>query len=254
MEKPPYTNQYRNNNIEHPLDADMFPIKKQIAVFIIGWFGLHVIATVIQLLLFGANIIIGNDKTFNVSILTNFIGYIALCTTLLLVSNKDLIKLTPSFKKYKSYIAGVVCFLSILAFSYLYALFLYALNIKTTENSNQSSINDVQSKYFFASLIIFGIIAPICEEFTYRVGLFSLCKRRSKALAYIVPPLIFALIHFNFDLSSTKAFVNELLNLPHYIFAGLAFSFTYDKFGFAGSVSAHIINNVLSLTILSQIL
>ena len=254
MEKPSYTNQYRNSNIENPIGPEMFPIRKQIILFVVGWFGLQIIATVIQYLLVGANVIIGNKQNYNLSILTNALGYIALCTTLLLISNKDLIRLTPSFKKYKSYIAGIVCFLSILAFSYVYSLLLYVLKINTTENANQTSLDNVSAKYFFTSLIVFGIIAPICEELTYRVGLFSLCRRRSKTFAYIVPPLVFALIHFNLDLSSTKAFLNEVLNLPHYIFAGLAFSFTYDKFGFAGSVSAHIINNVLSLTIFTLIL
>lgn len=254
MEKPNYTNQYRNSNIEHPIDANMFPIRKQIALFIVGWFGLHVIATLIQFLLMGANIIIGNKETYNLSILTNAIGYIALCAILLLISNKNLVKLTKSFKRYQSYIAGAVCFLAILVFSNLYGNFLNIVGIKATENANQESLDNINATYHLTSIIIFGLIAPICEELTYRVGLFSFCKRKATWFAYLITILVFAFIHFNLDFSSVKAFTNELLNLPYYMFAGFAFCFTYDKFGFAGSLFAHTINNVLSFTVFTKLL
>ncbi len=254
MEKPRFTNGYRNSNIEHPIDADMFPIKKQIALFTIGWFGLNVLATLIQFILVGANKIIGNSDTYNLSILTNTIGYIALCVILVLVANKDLVKLTPSFKKVKPYIAGLICFGAIFAFNVLYGNLINLLGIKATSNANQEALDNAAAKYTMTSIVLFGIIAPICEELTYRVGLFSLCKRRSNVFAYIVSTLIFAFIHFNLDLSSTKAFVNELLNLPYYMFAGFIFALTYDKFGLAGSLTAHIVNNVLSFTVFTQLL
>ncbi|MBP5694703.1 MAG: CPBP family intramembrane metalloprotease, partial [Bacilli bacterium] len=100
--------------------------------------------------------------------------------------------------------------------------------------------------YPITCLFIFGLIGPICEEITYRVGLFSLLKRKNRALAYLVTIAVFALIHFNFS-NDPATLLNEIINLPYYMFAAFAFSFAFDKFGFAASATAHISNNLISL-------
>ena len=40
---------------------------------------------------------------------------------------------------------------------------------------------------------------------------------------------------------------NELANLPVYLFSGFMFALAYDKFGFSGSASAHITNNLFAV-------
>ena len=138
------------------------------------------------------------------------------------------------------------------AFNALYSTFLQLIKVTSSDNANEASLQSLQDIYPLTCLIIFGIIGPICEEMTYRVGLFSLFKRKNKVVAYVVTIAVFALIHFNFSLDP-DTLVNELLNLPYYMFAAAAFSFTYDKFGFAGSVTAHISNNLLSLFLVKAI-
>ncbi|MBQ0009374.1 MAG: CPBP family intramembrane metalloprotease, partial [Firmicutes bacterium] len=142
------------------------------------------------------------------------------------------------------YIAGVVCFVAILFLGNIYSMILNVAGVKIVNNDNQQAINVTSQNFTLTSMVIFGILGPICEEITYRVGLFSFLKRISKWLAYPVVVLVFALIHFNFSASSLT---NELLNLPYYLLAGFALTFTYDKFGFAGSTIAHVLNNVISL-------
>ena len=43
------------------------------------------------------------------------------------------------------------------------------------------------------------------------------------------------------------SFINELINLPPYVFAGLTFTFLFEKFGFGCGLFAHILNNVYSI-------
>jgi membrane protease YdiL (CAAX protease family) len=254
MERPKINSSNRNNSLGSTDFDSMFPANKQLLLFVTGWFIIKIFAAIVQAILMGSNLAIGNAKTYNVSVLTNFLAYMATLATIIAVCNNDLKRVFGSFTKYQSYIAGAACFIIILIFSNLYGNFIKILNLPTAENTNQAAIESNSAAYPFSSIIIFGLFAPICEEFTYRVGLFDFFKRRSRALAYTISVIVFALIHFTFDFSSTTAFLVELINLPFYIFAGLAFTFTYEKFGLAGSLTAHAINNVLSLTIFSVLL
>lgn len=113
-------------------------------------------------------------------------------------------------------------------------------------NQNQSNISDVLSAYPAVGLLVMGIIGPIVEEMTYRVGLYSFLRRLNLYVAIIVSSLIFALIHFNFK---TDDFVNELLNLPSYIVAGVILAIAYERHGPATSMTAHIVYNLTSLTL-----
>ena len=83
-------------------------------------------------------------------------------------------------------------------------------------NDNENAIDSITNAYPLLSLLVFGIMGPVVEEFTYRVGLFSFIRRFNRPAAYIITIAIFALIHFNFQ--STNI-VNELINLPSYIVA-----------------------------------
>ena len=239
--------------------SPMLPAVKQIILFAVGWLGFQVFATSIQLVatsfikLSGITIL---SQGF--SMVINSICYIGLIIALALIANKDLLKLVPSFKQWQSYIAGLICFASIIVFSMTYGSIIEYLKeievikIPTGDNANQTAIVSLEKLFPFTSLIVFGFIGPICEELTYRTGLFSLLRRKNKFLAYFVTIILFAFIHFNYS-NDTATLLNELLQLPHYMFAAFAFSFTYDKFGFAGSVSAHITNNVFSLLFVSLI-
>ena len=67
--------------------------------------------------------------------------------------------------------------------------------------------------------------------------------RNSAARALRRPAsVVFGLIHMK-DFSS----LNEWLNFPDYLFAGLILSFVYHRFGFEGSVAAHVLNNLIAV-------
>lgn len=242
----------KNSNIER--NEEQFPVKKQILLFGLGWLGFQVVASIIQIIVFisfsSVNSGITAKEVFSrldVSMLVNSLSYIFLLAGMLFLSNVDLKKLLPSFKRYQSIIAGIVCFLVIMAFAFAYNFFLDLIKVNISDNVNETGIKDITEVYPVLCVFIFGIIGPICEELTYRVGLFSAIKRKSTVYAYVVTIIVFTLIHFNLDMDNI---VNELLNIPFYAFAAFALSYTYDKYGFAGSVTAHLLNNLFSLVLI----
>lgn len=223
-------------------NIQMISWPKQLSLFLMGLAGFNLLAVLVSLIMLRFDV--SNLDRVLVNMLLNAICYTILFIVLFAIINVDIKKLLKSFGKWEPYIAGLCCCVIMLLFQILYTSILINCGVNFGNNANQGEINATSNSYPLLSFIIFGLIGPVCEELTYRVGLFSFMKRISKWLAYPVTILIFALIHFDF---SGANLVNELINLPIYIFAGFAFSYTYDKFGFAGSTFAHILNNVISL-------
>ena len=243
--------------------SKMIPAVKQLITFLAGWIGFRIVATFIQMIFIFVGRATGESSAeilgrFETSMIINSFCYISLLIALLLIINLDVVKLLKSFKQWQSYLAGAICLISIFAFNYIYGITINVLkefgiiNIPVSDNVNEASLQSLQDVYPITCLFVFGLVGPICEELTYRVGLFSLLRRKNRAFAYWITILVFALIHFNFSTNPTTL-LNELLNLPYYMFAAFAFSFTYEKFGFAASVSAHIANNVISLFLVSVV-
>ncbi len=218
---------------------------RQVALFLTGWLGFQLMAMLLQFIFLAIFKYIPDTTNSLFNMTVNCTAYALLFTALLFIVTplafKDLLK---GFKKLTPYVAGIACLVAILSFNFVYGIILSFIKVPVSDNVNEQNIETMTKMYFLPSLIFFGIIGPVCEELTYRVGLFSLGARKSKFLGYIITIVVFAFIHFNFEPDSL---VNELLNLPYYAFAALAFSFTYDKFGFAGSVTGHILNNLLSI-------
>ena len=243
--------------------SQMIPAFKQLITFLVGWIGFRIFATFMQMIFIFVARATGESPNavlsqFGTSMVINSICYIGLLIALTLIINFDLIKLLKSFKQWQSYLAGVICLVAIFAFNYAYGVTINILkefkiiNIPVSDNANEASLQSLQDVYPITCLFIFGIVGPICEELKYRVGLFSLLKRKNRAFAYWITIAVFALIHFNFSTNPTTL-LNEILNLPYYMFAAFAFSFTYEKFGLAGSLTAHLLNNVVSLFLVSAI-
>ncbi len=113
-----------------------------------------------------------------------------------------------------------------------------------TPNENEEAINNAALSLPLLTCLMTIIFAPVTEEIGYRFGIFGGIHQYNRWLAYIVTSLIFALIHTNFD---TGNFVNELLNLPSYIFAGAWLCFTYERSGsIVTSITAHMTNNLVA--------
>lgn len=228
---------------------------KHIVFSIIGLVGLIVLNLIISLILrlYASNVYpnAAEYKQFltssTASMILNGASYLILFVIFIILSAGDSDEFFKSFKGWKPYVASLVGFAAILSFNVMYNSFLSIAGAKISDNANESALNAVVKSFPIASLLIFGIIGPICEELTYRVGLFTLLSKVHVALAYVVTIIVFTLIHFDFEAFGTDAIINELLNIPFYAFAGTTFCFLYHKFGFASSVAAHVTNNVFSL-------
>ena len=224
------------------------PFWKQLTIFAIGLFGIQLAALLAQIIIIFVAKNNGLDvkvlaEDVNVNAWINFSIYLFIFIIFLLVLKKDCIKLLKTFKHWSVPVSAIAGYIAIIVFNVTYNIILQLIGVKISDNANENSIQEIVKIYPILSIIIFGVIGPICEELTYRVGLFSALKRVHIALAYTVTIIVFALIHFDF---TSANMANELLNLPYYLFAATVFSVLYHKFGFASSLSAHITNNVLS--------
>ena len=107
-------------------------------------------------------------------------------------------------------------------------------------NTNQSIAESMILNYPIFALILVIILGPVCEELTYRVGLYSFLRRINKVLAIVVTTIIFAFIHFDF---TSENIIAELWSLPSYISCGLILAIAYEHRGPACSITAHIVYN-----------
>ena len=111
-------------------------------------------------------------------------------------------------------------------------------------NNNQSAaISMIENYPIFAGLII-CLMGPICEELTYRVGLYSFFRRINKVLAFVVTIIVFALIHFDF---MAEDMIGELWSLPSYLACGAVLTIAYDHRGPACSITAHVVYNSIAM-------
>ena len=246
-----------NNNRNHNSITSnelMLPASRQVLLFLIGWLGLSIIST------FFSNYFLGEfSRLFGVeeSIISANVGlypelsfsinkatYITLFLLLIIL-------LIPSYKlvfqnlgKWKNYLKGFAFGIILIVLNILYSMLISSLGFET--NDNQKSLIEIISVDSITSLIVLGIIGPICEELTYRVGLLSLFNRLgSKWLPLFMSTVVFALIHFNF---LSKDLLIEFVNLPSYLIAGFVLSLAYKKGGLPSSMVAHVMNNVLSIS------
>ena len=228
------------------------PIWKQATLFGIGFLGFQIFALFLQLIIELVNL--RNFQTseelavfmnsVKVSAAINFTSYFVVLIALLLVLNKDNLRITNCFKDWKVFVGAVIGVAAIYAFNIFYGLILQVLGVDVSSNDNQSQLEYIIAYYPLLSTLVFGIIGPICEELTYRVGLYTLTRRINKYVGFAITIVVFTLIHFDY---LSENIVNELLNIPYYAFAAFTFTFLYEKLGFGASVVSHSINNLISV-------
>lgn len=174
----------------------------------------------------------------------NLLTYISLFVFAILITWVALPPLISEFGKLNRWGKGLGYGFVVLFIGIMLGILYDALHITLDDNLNQSTINSLVVERPFLSFITFVFLGPIVEEFTYRLGLFTYLARRSRLLAYVLTLSLFGLIHFNF---TNTDLINELLNLPFYLSAGLFFCYVYEKEGFAVVTLAHITNNLISI-------
>ena len=212
-------------------------LPKLISLFAIGFVGLIVISFTIGLFLYFADI----DEGFKTGI-TNFITYGILLIIFALVINKDVKLFKDDFKKWTSYLMGLAIAILLIAFSIIYANIINLFRHYEVSD-NETSLRSIINVMPVLSIIFFCFIGPVCEELTYRVGLFNIFAKR-KWLGYLIAILVFAFAHFSFFGSDI---IGELINLPVYLLSAFALTFAYDKFGLSASLTAHTINNLYAI-------
>lgn len=115
------------------------------------------------------------------------------------------------------------------------------------ENTNQNAAVDIVNNYPILAFFVIVIIGPICEEMTYRVGLYSFLRRINVFLAFAITSIVFALIHFDFEASNMA---NELSSLPTYLACGFLLSLAYERHGPACSITAHMLYNLTAFLVM----
>ncbi len=225
-------------------NALIVPFWMQIVLFFVGWLGFQILAIILTLITKNISMEEAQREAFLTFTAYGLLGLILAATQI------------SQFKKYgkqaKNWLApilGLAGFGAIMLFNMSYNIFLQLTRLVVSDNANETAINSITVTYPLLSVLIIGIIGPMCEEFTYRVGLFGFFRRINKYLAYAITIVVFALIHFDFGSFAVggQTLVNELLNLPFYMAAAFVFTFLFEKVGFFGSLAAHVTNNLFSV-------
>lgn len=228
------------------------PNSRHVLSFIVGWIGLDFIAIfvrfVIKLILTNqyANDTVLVDNALDsaqIQMILNFVSYFLLFVCLTALCFPYLRMLIKDFKKIRPYVVGVVYGFLLIAAGSALGIIYKVLGIQTTDNANEEAVVAMMKASPLLSVLAFVIAGPLCEEITYRLGLFTLLRKYNRFLAYVVVVIFFGLIHFSF---TSTAIVNELLNLPYYMMAGAILSYAYEREGLATSMVAHVTNNLIS--------
>ena len=150
------------------------------------------------------------------------------------------------YTRYQDYLFGGAYALGLI-FLGLIISFIMTIFQQTGNNTNQNAAIDIAKNYPIFGFFILCLLGPICEEMTYRAGLYSFFRRINKYLAMAVTIIVFALIHFDF---LAEDMVTELVSLPSYLSAGLLLTIAYEHRGPACSMTAHILYNIFAFALM----
>jgi len=243
-----------NRSTNLPSGEPQPAITRQLLLFGVGWLGLNGIALVVSLLIRSYLATIYTDpvalaaalRHISFSASVNVISYVILLAVLGIMAFDTTKRMLASFYRLSNFVKGLgyggLVLLAGMTLNVIYLVF----KIQLSDNANESTITTIMKNYPLFSFIAFVIAGPICEELTYRLGLFGLLNRVNRYVAYGITFVFFGLIHFDFE---TTNLINELLNLPFYLIAGLLFCYIYEKEGLAVATYAHITNNLASFIV-----
>ena len=219
----------------------------RLIVFLIGFVGIYVIGFAIEVLvlIIRPEFLDSNSDSYiyGVSLINTF-QYLILLGVFIFFLWPRLFTLIQRFKNWKHLIIGLGFGGLVIGMTILYNIIISQF-IELPENANETIAEGIILENPVISFFVLGLVGPICEELTYRFGLFGLLKKKNRLLAYMVTALVFGIIHFDF----TGDLVVELLNLPIYMISGALFSVAYDLCGFEGSLTAHVTNNIYAVII-----
>lgn len=214
---------------------------KSLTFFIVGFLFIKVIALIFQLIGQNGGWYFIASGTYSGAI--NFASYFVTLGIIFLILSNNSNQFFKEFANKWTWIYGLgFGFLLMIASSAVTAF----MNLfqQVGENANESAIDSITTSFPVLSVIVFGLLGPICEEFTFRVGLFSFLKKYNRIAAYLGTAIVFGFLHFTFNPSTI---ITELINLPSYIVAGLLLCYFYDYKGIGASTVAHMTNNLFAI-------
>lgn len=176
-------------------------------------------------------------------ILTEVVTYVILFSLLGYLAFKSKKYFIDNLKNPKNYLYGVLIGAAVIVAEIIISTLISSIYQPET-NANQTMVNDLTTNYPTLMIITTVIIGPICEELTYRVGLYELLRQKNEVFGFIVSGLIFAFVHIGF---TDTTFLTEITAFPVYLTIAYLFNLAYKKYGLAGSVTAHAITNLVSM-------
>ena len=233
---------YLNRQINDKI-AFMHPVA-QLGLFLGGfsYAGMLIIQIIVAILIQG---ILPEKTAFEAGVIS--------CTYILMLAGLwyivFLTRRQHFFGKYKrkiDYIYGLAYAVTLILVGSLIANFISIFH-QVSDNANQSAAVSFSHNYPLLAFFVIGFLGPICEELTYRVGLYSFLRRINIYLAFIVTTIVFALIHFDFEATDM---VNELWSIPSYIVAGAILTLAYEHRGPACSMTAHVCYNIFAFLVI----
>ena len=174
---------------------------------------------------------------------SDYICYSIIFAAYLAVIIFDIPKAGKILKRWEPYVVGLAFGITILILDNAY-INLINLFYPATTSGNEEAIRKAIDAYPVASIFIFGLVGPMCEELAYRSGLFGLLRKWRRLPAYLITAIIFGLIHFQY---TSTDLVREFLFLPSYIVPGVLFCAAYDLYGLPCSYTAHAFNNLFAV-------
>lgn len=221
-------------------NSEILPAKTKLTFFLVGfsYTGLLVLSIFWAILL----AFFSDDKSF-ISICVQSFTYISLLAIFVFIARKSKKYFINELKNVENYIHGI-------AFGFIAIAAEIAVNLlvqtffPSEVNGNQAAVVDLFTNYPTIMFFVTVFVGPLCEEITYRVGLFGLIKEKNETLALIVASFVFAFVHMSF---TDTTFVAEITSFPTYLVIGFVLTYAYKKYGLPCSFIAHLIINLISV-------
>jgi len=252
LDKCPYCANERSIDVLPKRFSNMTFISdyKELLFFLVGTVGMILISFLVDTGIKSFPIQYDGLKTA----LSALISYIIISALFVCIISRDSSKLLKQLKTQttnpRTWIFVLIGLAIIIAFNYGYYYSLQACGIKLEATANEKAIDEIVKKWPAIAFFFTVLLAPVIEELCYRVGLFSILRKRNRYLAYVVVVLLFAFVHFSGSLvTDPSQMAKEAINIPLYIVPSLILAITYEYAGYSASLYIHIINNLVSFAV-----
>ncbi|MCQ2753185.1 MAG: CPBP family glutamic-type intramembrane protease [Bacilli bacterium] len=214
---------------------------KEVVLFVAGFFGYFLFSYLMQL---GLSTLRFDDILK--SAIQNLVAYGVVYGITLSILWTDFGLIIQGARKWRTIIAGLIGCAVTIGFCFAYQGILLAANVGFVPDSNRTMILAIIRNQPIMAFFIFALFEPIAEEFTYRLGLFTVVRKRNRIFAYIAPILVYTLIRVQFMGSNP---INECLNIPIHLVPAFLYCYLYEHEGFSASVYAHVLVNLVTFAL-----